>query len=88
MAKMQTFTGTVTKTYSFDVEVRAEGHEEATAMLHDLDEHDFDETPYPPGTACHADFADGAYVQASPTGKAAMDYGQLEAAESGEAADA
>lgn len=86
MAELKQFTGTVTKTYTFQVDVLAKNKEDATDMLYELDEHDFDETDR--RSANSIEFQDGTYVQAFPTGKATINHGLLQAAEREETANA
>lgn len=78
MPEKKLFTGKVTKSYVFNVEVEATSHEEATSYVMDLCETDFEVSPWPaddePTTVT---FADGTVVTITPAEKEVMDYGLL-----------
>lgn len=78
MPEKKLFTGKVTKSYVFNVEVEATSKEEATSYVMDLCETDFEESPWPaddePTTVT---FVDGTIVTITPGEKEVMDYGLL-----------
>jgi len=75
---LKLFTGKVTKTFIFNVQVRAASHEDATSYIMDLDEHDFNETPYLHGTVASVKFEDGTAVRIiMPNEKPVMNFGLL-----------
>lgn len=75
---LKEFRGKVTKTYTFDVVVKAKSHEHADSCITDLDEHDFDESPYPPGSAELIPFEDGSIVEITLQDKAEMDFSAMQ----------
>jgi hypothetical protein len=73
MPEKKLFTGKVTKSYIFNVEVEATSKEEATSYVMDLLESDFDES-CPQDTVT---FIDGTVLEITTNSKEVMDYGLL-----------